>query len=222
MNYFSEDFIQFFQDLSKNNEREWFHANKKRYESQVKNPFKAFVTLMIDEVQKLDASVVIAPKDAIFRINRDIRFSKDKTPYKTNVSAAISAGGKKDHTRPGIYFEMGADNFGIYSGCYMPDKKQLESIRYAMAEDPKVFAKIISNKKFKSTWGEIQGDKNKRIPKEFHEALEVQPLIANKQFFVMKKFDADKILDPKLPKIVIDHYKTAKPLGDFIMNAIYS
>ena len=221
MAYFSKEFIKFFKELSKNNEREWFHANKKRYETHVKNPFKAFVTLMIDEVQKIDSSVVIAPKDAIFRINRDIRFSKDKTPYKTNVSAAISAGGKKDHTRPGIYFEMGHEIFGIYSGCYMPDKNQLERIRYAMAEEPKKFTKLISNKKFKTTWGEIQGDKNKRIPKEFQEAMEIQPLIANKQFYVMAKFDADKILDSKLPKLIMDHYKAAKPMGDFFMEAIY-
>ena len=221
MSYFSKEFIKFFKELSKNNEREWFHANKKRYETHVKNPFKEFVTLMIDEVQKVDPSVVIAPKDAIFRINRDIRFSKDKTPYKTNVSAAISAGGKKDHSRPGIYFEMGHKNFGIYSGCYMPDKNQLERIRYAMAEEPKQFAIIISSKKFKSMWGEIQGDKNKRIPKEFHEALEIQPLIANKQFYVMAKFDVDKILDPKLPKLIMDYYKSAKPMGDFFMEAIY-
>ena len=64
-------------------------------------------------------------------------------------------------------------------------------------------------------------DRNKRIPKEFHEALEIQPLIANKQFYVMAKFDVDKILDPKLPKLIMDYYKSAKPMGDFFMEAIY-
>ena len=100
MAYFTQDFIDFFQELSANNHREWFHANKKRYEQQVKVPFQSFVQLMIDRVQEVDRNVVLTPKDAIFRINRDIRFSADKTPYKTNVSAIISSGGKKDKNDP--------------------------------------------------------------------------------------------------------------------------
>ena len=221
MSYFTKDFLKFFQELSKNNQREWFHANKKSYETHVKNPFKSFVQIIIDKVQAIDPTVVIAPKDAIFRINRDIRFSKDKTPYKTNVSAAISAGGRKDHSRPGIYFEMGAENFGIYIGVYMPDKTQLQNIRESIVTNPKEFEKILKDKKFKKYWGEIHGEKNKRVPKEFKEDIITQPLIANKQFYVMTKFDADKILDPKLDKIIIDHYLAAKPMGDFFYEAIH-
>lgn len=221
MSFFTKDFFHFFQGLSQNNEREWFHANKKDYENHVKNPFKAFVQLMIDKIQEVDPTVVILPKDAIFRINRDIRFSKDKTPYKTNVSAAISAGGRKDHSKPGIYFEMGAERLGIYSGVYQPDKNQLQSIREGIASQPKEFEKILKDRKFKKYWGEIHGEKNKRIPKEFQEDAEIQPLIMNKQFYVMAQFDADKILDPKLDKMVMDHYLAAKPLGDFFYDAIY-
>lgn len=221
MPHFTKDFIKFFQDLTKNNDREWFHANKKNYEVHVKNPFKDFVQLIIDKMQEVDPTVVILPKDAIFRINRDIRFAKDKTPYKTNVSAAISAGGRKDHSKPGVYFEMGAENFSIYSGVYQPDKNQLQSIREGIASQPKEFEKILNDKKFKKFWGEIHGEKNKRIPKEFKEDVETQPLIANKQFYVMTQFDADKILDPKLDKIVMEYYLAAKPLGDFFYEAIY-
>lgn len=221
MAHFTKEYLQFFEDLTKNNEREWFHANKKRYEAHVKTPFKNFVQLMIDKIQAVDPSVIIAPKDAIFRINRDIRFSKDKTPYKTNASAAISAGGRKDHSKPGIYFEMGYERFGIYSGVYMPDKNQLQLIREAMASQPKEFIKILKAKKFKDFWGEIHGDKNKRIPKEFREVAEDQPLIFNKQFYVMAMFDADKILDPKLDKMIMDHYRAAKPMGDFFYEAIH-
>ena len=221
MAHFTKDFLKFFQGLAKNNEREWFHANKKDYETHVKNPFKNFVQLIIDKMQAVDPTVVILPKDAIFRINRDIRFAKDKTPYKTNVSAAISAGGRKDHSKPGIYFEMGAEKFGIFSGVYQPDKNQLQNIREGIASQPKEFEKILKDKKFKKIWGEIQGEKNKRIPKEFKEEVETQPLIANKQFYVMAQFDADKILDPKLDKIIMEHYLAAKPMGDFFYEAIY-
>jgi len=107
----SHNLVLFFKIMG--SEREWFHANKKDYETHVKNPFKEFVQLIIDKVQEVDPTVVILPKDAIFRINRDIRFSKDKTPYKTNVSAALSADGRQDHSKTGIYSEMGAEKFGI-------------------------------------------------------------------------------------------------------------
>jgi len=120
-----------------------------------------------------------------------------------------------------IYFEMGHDKFGIYSGVYMPDKNQLQSIRESIVSHPKEFAKILKAKKFQSFWGEIHGEKNKRIPKEFREDAEIQPLIFNKQFYVMTQFDADKILDPKLDKIIMDHYMAAKPMANFFYEAIY-
>ena len=116
---------------------------------------------------------------------------------------------------------MGAGGFGIYSGVYSPDKEQLVRIREAIASQPKEFNKVLKAKKFKDYWGEVHGEKNKRIPKEFQEAAESQPLIANKQFYVMAQFEADKILDPKLEKLVMDHYRAAKPIGDFFFKAIH-
>jgi hypothetical protein len=103
MTCFTTDFNAFFMDLAKNNNKEWFDANRKRYESSVKKPFHAFVGEAIQRIGKLDRTVAIEPKEAIFRINRDIRFSKDKTPYKLSCSAIISPAGRKDHAVPGLY-----------------------------------------------------------------------------------------------------------------------
>ena len=100
MSYFSEDFLRFFKELAGNNNKEWFDLNRKRYFKEVKDPFHHFIEDLIAAVQKEDSNVNIAPKDAIFRINRDVRFSKDKTPYKLQVSAIISKGGKKDKVSP--------------------------------------------------------------------------------------------------------------------------
>ncbi|HNR54889.1 MAG TPA: DUF2461 family protein, partial [Flavobacteriales bacterium] len=86
MAWFTNDFNDFFKDLAKNNNKEWFDANRKRYEASVKEPFTAFVAEAIKRIGKHDKAVRIEPKEAIFRINRDIRFSKDKTPYKLNAS----------------------------------------------------------------------------------------------------------------------------------------
>ena len=133
MSFFTADYLDFFKELAANNHKDWFDANRKRYEKSVKDPFKAFVQEMIDRVRAEDSSVQIEPKDAIFRVNRDIRFSKDKTPYKTQMSAIVSPGGKKDKTTPGIYMELGPENLKIYGGAHMLDKEQLLAIRETIA-----------------------------------------------------------------------------------------
>lgn len=220
MVYFTKEFLRFFKDLEKNNNREWFHANKKHYEEFVKIPFEKFVAHMIDKMQAIDPTIVITPKDAIFRIHRDIRFSADKSPYKNHVSAIISKGGRKDMSTPGIYIQANAKEFGIFSGAYSPDKNQIQAIREAIASDLKGFKKLISAKAFVNKFGEIQGEKNKRIPKEFAEIMEQQPLIANKQFYFMASLKGDIVLDPKLPGIVLDHYKASLPVSEFLSSAM--
>ena len=221
MSYFSEDFNQFFIELAGNNNKEWFDANRKRYENEIREPFKSFIQQLIDEVHKLDKRVVIAPKDAIFRINRDIRFSKDKTPYKLHMSAIVSPKGRKDKEFPGLYIELNPERIRIYGGVYMPDKEQLYNIREAIGKDIKGFNKLISNKKFKGTFGEILGEKNSRIPKEFKEAGEQEELIFNKQFYFFTELPPEKVTDPKLIETIMGYYKDGKPVFDFFEKAMY-
>ena len=219
MAYFTKEFLRFIRELNSNNNREWFNANKSRYEEHVKKPFEAFIQVMIDEMQKLDPNVLITPKDAIFRIYRDTRFSKDKTPYKTFVSAIVSPGGRKGRSAPGVYVQFSGEDARVYSGAYELDKNALQNVREAIASNLDEFNALIKDRKFKNKFGEIHGEKNKRLPKEFQEVEKQQPLIANKQFYFFAKFDPEIILDPKLPKIVIDHYKVARPLGNFLWEA---
>lgn len=221
MAYFTKEYLQFFKGLKKNNNREWFHANKKQYESAVKKPFYDFVEKMIDQLSALDKTIVLTPKDCIFRINRDIRFSKDKTPYKTQMSAVIAPGGRKQLSGPpGLYIQFSVEDVRIYSGMYRLEKKDLQNIREAIASQPKEFAKLIKAKKFVNKFGEIHGEKNKRLPKEFQEAAEQQALLYNKSFYYFAQFKADLVLDPKLPKILVDHYKAAQPLNAFFRAAM--
>lgn len=220
MSYFNKDFMQFFKDLAANNHKDWFDANRKRYETTVKEPFKSFVGDMISRVQKVDPAVQIEPKDAIFRINRDIRFSKDKTPYKTNVSAVITPGGRKDKVTPGLYFELNPENIRVYSGLYMLDTQQLHKVRSYIAANLDEFNKIINEKQFKKRYGEILGEKHKRVPKEFQEAYEKQPLIANKAFYCFAKLDPDEVLRDDFPELIMDYYKTVFPLKNYLTKAL--
>jgi uncharacterized protein (TIGR02453 family) len=220
MSWFTPDFNQFFIDLAPNNNKEWFDANRKRYEGKVKEPFEAFVAEVIKRVAKVDPKVVITPREAIFRINRDVRFSKDKAPYKSRMSAVVAAGGRKDHSTGGIYFELGPENVAFYGGQYMPDKEQLLRIREHIAANLAQFKKLRTAKAFVERFGEIQGGKNKIVPKEFKEALAKEPLIANKQFYFVAELPPKTVTSPKLVDLLMEHYKAMKPMNDFLAAAL--
>ncbi|MEL6590607.1 MAG: DUF2461 domain-containing protein [Bacteroidota bacterium] len=220
MAYFQAEFIQFFQELEQNNQREWFHANKKRYEQFVKNPFRLFVQDLIDALIDMGEEVQIDAKDAIFRINRDIRFSKDKAPYKTHMSALMSAGGKKSMDHPGLYVELNAKEARVYSGAYRLEKDSLQSLREHIAQHQDEFASLISNPDFVAKFGEMQGEKNKRIPKDLVEPAQIQPLIYNKSFYYFASFPAKEILKEDWKETVLDYYATSRPMGEFLLAGI--
>ena len=221
MSYFTKDFLGFLNELAANNEREWFKANKKRFDESVKAPFEAFVGEMIDRLSADDKRIMLTPKDAIFRIYRDTRFSKDKTPYKTHMAAVISPGGRKDFSTPGgIYIQLGADASRVYAGVYQPDSKQLQLIREHIVSNMKSFEKLVNNKEFKKRFGEVRGDKNKRIPKEFREAAKEQSLLFNKAFYFFADLKPSQITRKDLPDKVMDLYYASKPLAAFLGKAM--
>ena len=220
MPYFTKDFIDFFKELEKNNSKVWFDENRKRYETSVKKPFYAFTDEMIGRINANDPDVNIMAKDAVMRVNRDIRFSKDKTPYNTTYGAMISKSGRKDKSDPGIYIQFSAKKIALYGGCYMPDKDGLLNIRNTIAQDPKAFTALVNHKKFKEVYGEILGDKHKRIPKEFVETAEKVPLIANKQFYYGTDLDSKLITDDSLPEKIMDCWKAAEPMMNFLKKAL--
>jgi uncharacterized protein (TIGR02453 family) len=219
MTYFTKDFIQFFSELEKNNNKEWFHSNKKRYNQFVKNPMKQFVSDVVDELHKIDSEILIDPNKCIARINRDTRFSNDKTPYKTRTFGHIYKGDKSDPI-PVIAFQLGAKNIGFMTGFYNPSKERLKSIRDKIKADIVSFQSLYSSKEFKDNYGSIKGDANKRIPPEYMEAFEKEPLIANKQFYYMKEFKSDVLLSDELLPLLIKHYYAAKPLNDFFSKSV--
>lgn len=217
MAYFTEEFLNFFIELAPNNHKEWFDENRKRYHKHVKEPFDKFVTDLIAEMAKSDKSLQgLEAKNCIFRINRDIRFSKDKTPYKLNRSAAIAPGGRKDMENPGLYFEFTPEHVRVYTGAYKPAKENLLAIREEIADNLPKFKKIITNKKFVETFGKVHGDKNARIPKELKEAGEKQPLIYNKNFYIYHTMPAETILQNNLIDKLLEPYHTAQDFIKFL------
>jgi uncharacterized protein (TIGR02453 family) len=215
MTYFSIDFISFFKELANNNNKDWFHDNKKRYENSVKKPMLQLVTDVIIDLRKKDDSIDIDPRKCIGRINRDIRFSNDKSPYKTKTFARIYKGNKMDQI-PVIAFQMGADEMGIMSGFYTPPNTRIAYIRNKISANPKTFKALYSSAEFVSHFGEIRGDKIKRIPPELKIAHTTEPLIANKQFYYAKSLSSDILMSPDLLPTIIEYYEAAQPLNQFL------
>lgn len=216
-----KDFVAFFKELSANNEREWFHANKKRFEQSVKQPFEELTAEVITKMQKLDPDITVTPKECVFRIYRDVRFSKDKSPYKTHMAAVVGRGGRKDHTWPGVYFQIDNTGVSVAGGCWQPDKNRLYRIRQSIAQDPKRFKSIINGKKFKETFVGLEGEKNKIIPKEFREVGEDVPEIYHKSFHYWKAYKGQKYTtDPDLATFLVDHFKIAKKFNEFLIETI--
>lgn len=215
--YFTPAYRDFFLELEQNNHKAWFYENKKRYEEHVKAPFKALVTDIISALQKKDACYErLEAKQCIGRINRDIRFSKDKTPYQVYMNATISSSGRKNIGEAGIAFRIGANTLWIAGGIYMPEKGQLTRIRTKIAQHPQQFRELIEEPKFKGFFGDIQGEKNKRLPKEFQEAMATEPLIANKQFYYMRELEDMLFMEEDLLEFLLDACHLAMPVNKFL------
>ena len=220
MIYFSEATLRFLRQLAKNNNRAWFNARKDEYLQQVKAPFENFVGDLIEALQPYFEHLSITPNDAIFRIYRDVRFSKDKSPYKTKISAIISPAGRKNKTMAGVYLEIGGTEMRVYSGLYQADSKQLAGLRTHIAYNLKEFEQLINHTKFKQVFGEIRGEKNKRLPQELAEDALRQPLLYHKQFYFFTTWPATIILEPGLLEKVVATYEIARPVSNFLFEGI--
>jgi uncharacterized protein (TIGR02453 family) len=212
--------LDFLKELSKNNNREWFHANKKRYEADLKLPFEEFISDLIEAYKTIDPEIKIAPKEAVFRIYRDTRFSKDKTPYKTHVGALISRYGRKGKDYPGHYIHIESGRLMLGGGAYFLERGALQTVREHIARHSEAFTKIINKPEFKDKFETVQGDKHKRIPKEFKELHETLPLIANKQFYYMAELPPKKVLGEGGVAYAMEYFKAGEELNKFMREAM--
>lgn len=218
MAYFDKAFLDFYRELAENNHKQWFDANRKRYEQVVKQPFRLFVKDLIQQMRFFDPELYVEPRDVVFRVNRDVRFARDKSPYKNHAAANIARGGRKDE-RPGFYVHFGAEEVIIGGGCYWLSTQQLQAVREVIADQLPEFQNITQDNGFQSYWGTIQGDQHKRLPKEFKDVYEAEPLIANKQFYTWRSLEPELILRNDLMEVTMAFYMALKPLNDFLYQA---
>lgn len=219
-NPLTDDFLNFYVSLAANNDRDWFHAHKDWYVEAVKQPFEAFVQALIEAMREIEPDIDLTPRQAIFRINRDIRFSKDKSPYKLHASAVINTTTRKDYGNPrGFYFEISPEHIQQYGGIYMPDAAMLQRIRTYLAAHLEEFEALLADPAFVATYGTMRGEQHKRVPKAFKAVHERLPIIAHKQFYYYAERPAEEITRPDLVALMIEQYKVARPLNDFLYQA---
>lgn len=211
------DLIQFLGELSENNNRAWFVMNKPRYDI-LRAEFLELVTKLIGDISKFDPAIAgCNPKKALFRINRDMRFSHDKRPYKTTFSAALTASGLKKPSQgggPAYYFHIDAEGtLLIAGGEYMPPSDRLRAIRQQVIADAAGFTKVLKNKKLKDSFGDLQDEsKLTRPPKGFDADAPHIEYIKLKNFIVWKETNLKKRLPADLRKELATGFKDAYPL----------
>ncbi|HET6228407.1 MAG TPA: DUF2461 domain-containing protein [Bacteroidia bacterium] len=212
--------LTFLKNLNKHNNKDWFDANRDAYE-EAKTNFIEFVEELILGLAKFDPSVKHQEaKKCVFRINRDVRFSKDKSPYKNNFGASISPGGKKAAT-PGYYFHLQPGASFLAGGMWQPEPPHLNAIRQEIDYNADEFKKIISSKPFKTYFGGLsEEDKLKTVPKGYDKAHPQIELLKHKSFIVVHDL-ADKIvLGKDFQKHCLAVCKAIHPMNVFLRRAI--
>lgn len=213
--------LSFLKDLAKNNDKAWFEKNKPRY-LDAKAEFEEIITCLFDDMLKIDPTLTgLEPKKLIFRIYRDVRFSKDKRPYKTNMGAAFSATGK-GLGRPGYYFhiEPGNKSF-IGAGLYMPEADVLAKVRQEIDYNGKQLGKVMKAKNFRAYFDDFwDGDKLKTMPKGYSKEHTFIEWLKLKSFIVTHEFKDTEVKDKLFLKKVVAAYKGALPMNNFFREAL--
>ena len=211
--------IKFLSELAVNNNRDWFQTNKKSFDAAQANLVE-FSGYLIGEIGKFDDAVIgIDPLSCVFRIYRDVRFAKDKSPYKTNLGTYISPGGRKS-MQPGYYLHVHPGHSFIAGGKHIPDGPETLKIRNAIAANTDEFLKIVEKKSFRETFGEMRGDRLKSAPKGFdpdHKAVEYLKL---KEFMAFQELPDEVLTSAEFPKSLVPTLKQMYPLIAFVRKAL--
>jgi len=218
----SKDTLQFLADLKANNNRDWFLDNKKRYET-VKKDYHQLIASLLEALKPLDPSLeILEVKDCTFRINRDVRFSKDKSPYKTNLGIWISSGAK--HTEAsGYYLHIENETCFVGGGLYCPQPDQLQKIRKEIHFFYDDLQEILNDPTFQSTYQNLNRDENstlKNPPKGYDKEDPAIEFLKLKSFTATQKFDSKLVTQKDFVPIIVEKMIALKPFNNFIDRAL--
>lgn len=209
----SKNVLDFLKKLEKNNNREWFAENKKEYDKAL-----AEVKTMFNNVYKEMQTHDMFDKMKIFRIYRDVRFSKNKLPYKNNFGGGFHRA--KPQLRGGCYLQIQPGNNIMAAGFWSPEKEDLLRIRKEFELDDTEIRNILNNKKFKSVWGNLEGEELKTAPKGFDKEHPAIDLLRKKQYIFSHKFTDKEVQSTNFAKAVSDNFKLMRPYFDYMSDVL--
>lgn len=212
--------LKFLSALARHNDRVWFEKNKGQY-LEAKENFEKFISMLLNELVKFNPSLAgLDPRKLPFRIYRDVRFSKDKSPYKVNMGAGISPGGKMMQ-EPGYYIHLEPKKSFIAGGMYMPEPGNLAKIRQEIDYNGEALEKIVKSKSFRKWFkGFDDFDKLKTVPKGYPKDHPRLDWLQHRSLIVSHNFTEAQVTDKKFLKNVVEACKAIKPLNDFLKEAM--
>lgn len=206
--------LLFLRDLSANNSKVWFDANRKRYERDLKKPARELLAAINAELEAHAPDFVTPPGKAISRINRDIRFSKDKTPYNTHVWAAFMDQGADKRSAAGFYVSIRLDGVAVGAGCWMPPKPAINRLRARIATDHAHLADLLAP--LTERYGPLRGDAYKRVPKPFPADHPAAGWLKLKSLHVAGELPPGCATEPDFVARVVGHIAELQPLTEFL------
>jgi uncharacterized protein (TIGR02453 family) len=220
--YFTEELFRFLEELRQHNERDWFQRNKDRYETAVRDPFVSFIGDLGTPLKKINPHMIADPRPvggSMMRIYRDIRFSRDKSPYKTFVAAHFWHSKGKEGAAPAYYLRLAPGQSMIGAGIWRPEPAALKKIRDAIAADGKRWRRAISGADFRSTCG-MAGESLKRPPAGYDPNNPLIDDIKRKDFATSSPLDDRQVCGPDFMKVVTGAFRTAAPFVQFLSDAV--
>ena len=227
-NGFKPAALTFFRGLAKNNTKAWFESRREIYEADVREPMKALVEEMDARFARFGPEIIGDAKRAIFRINRDIRFSRDKSPYKTHTacwfnhgSAGRQVGHDAEGGSAGFYFHLEPGASFLGAGIWMPPRGQLGKIRDAIAEDPKGFGVVVESPALKRRYGKLEDEHTlTRVPRGYEPGHPAEKWLKYQSFTLGRALGEADVMSKRLPQILERDYKAMLPLVRWLNTAI--
>ena len=215
-----KDVLTFLEGIKNNNTREWMESHKADY-LKAKQNFEEFIKQLIEQISDFDPHIIgTDPKKCIFRLHRDIRFSKDKRPYKENMGGFINREGRKGMDG-GYYLHIQPGQSMLAGGVYMPPSDILKKIRQEIDYNPNPLLKYVSSSYFKEYFGSFEGDRLKKAPKGYDPDHPNIELLKLKYYIVVQRVEDKIVLGTDFANYALKVFKAMKPLNDYIRTALH-
>jgi uncharacterized protein (TIGR02453 family) len=214
--FFTPRTLTFLRSLKRNNDREWFKARRDEYEEHVRGPMVALIEQLAEDLREIAPDLAVSPRESIFRIYRDTRFSEDKSPLKTHIAASFPTRSLPKHRGAGLYLQVAIEGAWAGGGIYGPDTSDLLKIREHLAANHRRFRGIVESARFKQRLGTLQGERLQRVPRGFASDHPAADYFKYKQLYAGRDFGAAETTSPRFYASLLSVFKDMMPLVAFL------